>query len=91
MAHYTAGNYQKAVDFAARSHALLPRPGLFLSFGAASAGALGDKAQAASFLARLHPNQPHQSAAAFASAYPYREEQRRDALARHLQDAGVPA
>eukprot|EP01037_Dinobryon_pediforme_P001345 gene1345-1362_t len=91
LAHYTAGDYRKAIDYAARSHALLPRPGLFLAFGAASAGALGDKAQAALFLAKMHPNQPRQSVTDFACGYPYREERRREKLARHLHAAGLAA
>jgi TolB-like protein/Tfp pilus assembly protein PilF len=89
LAHYTAGNFQMAVEFVSRSYALLPRSGMFLIFGAAAAAALNKSDKASSFLAKLHPNQPLHGATAFARAYPYREAWRRDALARHLVDAGL--
>ena len=91
LACYTGGDFEDAVMWARTARAQNPRFIANLRFLAASLAAAGHAADARAVALTLQEAVPAFRVEPFCATYAYRDAGRRDAFARHLIAAGLPA
>jgi adenylate cyclase len=89
-AAYTQGDYENAVIWGRRAQAENPRYTANIRLFAASLGAAGSLDEARSVGQALLQFEPGFRVLKFCEGYPYRDQERRAQLARHLSLAGLP-
>jgi adenylate cyclase len=90
LAHYAAGNYEKAVEFGRKVFGSKPNFTANMRFLAASLAALGEFAEANRVASLLLQVEPGFRTLAFIKSYSFRDRERLELFAHHLRTAGLP-
>jgi TolB-like protein len=89
FAHFQGADYAKSLEYARRAHQLRPGHVYPMIIGAASAGYLGDKEEAAVLIRSLKATLPHATASWIETTVPYVLPEDRARLAHGLRLAGL--